>query len=97
MADGGGVGDGVRGDVGGGVVAVNERQRILHLRALALRNVQTAYEPHQELLERLGDLSTRKVGVPCNAADINRMAWRYRRQISPELWPAPMVEYEVIP
>lgn len=59
-------------------------QRLLHLRALALRNARIGYEPHRERIERHAARIS-KVGL--HEADINWLAWHYRRQISPELVP----------
>lgn len=64
---------------------MSERQHILWLRVLALRNIQTAYEPHQI---RIDDLVARGVKKTRLHEDtINRLTWRYRRQISAELVP----------
>jgi hypothetical protein len=63
------------------------QHRLLRLRVLALRNIRTGYEPHQEAIARLADRPMTKLGV--GAGEIDRLAWRYRRQIAPELWPAP--------
>lgn len=61
------------------------RQRLLHIRALALRNVRTGYEPHQRRIEDLAERGLRKASL--YEREINWLAWHYRRQISPELVP----------
>ena len=63
----------------------NERRRLLYLRVRALANVRTGYEPHQEAIQWLSELGISKVGL--HERRINGLAWRYRRQISAELWP----------
>lgn len=57
--------------------------RLLHLRVLALQNVRTAYEPHQEAIAMFADMRVTK--MVHNEAWINGLVWHYRRQISPEL------------
>lgn len=64
---------------------MSERQRILWLRALALRNIRTAYEPHRERIERLVERGVKKTRL--HEDEINRLTWRYRRQVSAELVP----------
>lgn len=66
---------------------ITPQHRLLHLRVLALRNIRTGYEPHQEAIRRLADRPITKLGV--NSDEIDRLVSRYRRQIAPELWPAP--------
>lgn len=61
--------------------------RLLHLRVLALSNVRTRYEPHQNAIRRLAGRPISKLGI--DASEIDRLAWRYRRQIAGELWPLP--------
>lgn len=60
-------------------------QRLLHLRVLALQNVSTAWIPHVEMIEMLADVPITKLKV--REREINRLAWRYRRQIGAELVP----------
>jgi hypothetical protein len=64
---------------------MTERRRLLYLRVLALRSVSTGYEPHIQLISYLVDRGFRKARL--NEGEINHLAWRYRRQISPELVP----------
>jgi hypothetical protein len=64
---------------------VNNHRQLLWLRVLALRNISTAYEPHLDAIDLLVARGRRKAGL--HAGDINHLAWRYRRQISPELVP----------
>lgn len=59
--------------------------RFLHLRVLALRNVRTGYEPHQDAIARLVHRPLSKLAT--EARRINSLTWRYRAQISPELVP----------
>lgn len=66
---------------------ITQAQRILFLRILALRNARIGYEPHRERIKRLYDAGIRKVMLWDTPADINRLAWKYRRQISAELVP----------
>lgn len=62
-----------------------ERQRLLYLRVLALRNVAIGHEPHREAVEYLIARGIKKARLMEDR--INGLAWRYRRQISPELVP----------
>lgn len=62
-----------------------ERQRLLYLRVLALRNIGTGYEPHREAIEHLVRRGIKKAKL--DERRINSLAWRYRRRISPELVP----------
>jgi hypothetical protein len=57
--------------------------RLLHLRVLALQNVHTAYEPHQDAIATLGGFPVRR--LVHNEAWINGLVRHYQRQISPEL------------
>lgn len=59
--------------------------RLLHLRILALRNVTTGWQQHEEEIVALVDRPVSRLGVV--AWRINNLAWRYRAQISPELVP----------
>jgi hypothetical protein len=61
--------------------------RLLHYRVLDLQNIRTGYEPHQEAIDLLGDRPPTK--LVHDAARIDSLVWRYRRQISGELWPVP--------
>lgn len=61
--------------------------RLLQLRVLALQNVRTAYEPHQVAIRVMLRLGSRRIWS--DADRIDHLTWRYRGQISPELWPAP--------
>lgn len=63
-------------------------QRLLHLRVLALTNIENLYwYPHVEDVARLYDTPVTKLSLPDNARRINSLAFRYRRLISPELVP----------
>lgn len=64
---------------------ITSRQHLLHLRVLALRNVRTGYEPHMERIQSLCRRGARRTGAVED--QINHLAWKYRRQISPELVP----------
>lgn len=66
---------------------ITSHHRLLHLRVLALRNTSIGYKPHQEVIRDLLDTPITKL-----AYDERRINWlvrHYRRQISPELVPAP--------
>ena len=65
---------------------ITPHQRLLHLRVLALQNVRTGYEPHQDEISGLADELVTKLGL--SERRINWLARHYRRQISPELVPA---------
>ncbi len=67
---------------------ITPRTRLLHLRILALRNASIGYAPHREKIE---DMAQRPTKLAMREAEVNALAWRYRRQISPELVPAPAV------
>lgn len=64
---------------------ITPRQRLLHLRVLALQNISTAWLPHMETIEMLADVPITKLKV--REREINWMVWRYRRQVSGELVP----------
>lgn len=67
------------------VARITPRLRLLHLRVLALRNIVTGYEPHQDAIQRLAGTPVTKLGH--DEQRINWLARHYRRQISPELVP----------
>lgn len=70
------------------------RHRLLHLRVLALRNVRTGYEPHQQAIR---GLSLQPITKLCHYADhINYLAWHYRVQISPEMVPWGLYAHAVV-
>jgi hypothetical protein len=69
----------------------SQSQRLLQLRVLALQNVRTGYPEHQMKIRAMRTMRATKMALPSNAASINHFAWRYREQISPELWPAPKI------
>lgn len=64
---------------------ITPAQRILFLRVLALRNAAIGYEPDRQAIEYFYRRGVRRVVT--SEAHINALAWRYRRQISPELVP----------
>lgn len=64
---------------------ITPRHRLLHLRVLALRNVRTGYEPHQDAIRLLAETPITK--LVHDERRINWLANHYRRQISPELIP----------
>ena len=64
---------------------ITPSQRLLHLRVLALANVRTGYEPHQQAIRLLAEQPVTK--LHWDERRINSLARRYRRQISPELIP----------
>lgn len=64
---------------------MSERRRLLYLRVLALRNIRTGYDPHQDWIDVLVAHGYRKARL--HEREINWLTWRYRRQISPELVP----------
>lgn len=64
-------------------------QRILFLRVLALRNARIGWDPHREAIEFIYRRGVRHVVT--SADQINRLARLYRRQISPELVPVPVM------
>jgi len=59
-------------------------QHLLFLRVLALRNASIGYAPHRDRIERYAERISK---VRLARDDINLLAWRYRRRISPELVP----------
>lgn len=75
------------------MTAITSKHRLLQLRLLALRGARIGYEPHQDSVIVLLDMPITKLGF--HEGRINSLAWRYRRQISPEL--VPRVSNERLP